>query len=210
MPERASVPLRLLLVEDNAADIFLMEMALELSSVTTELLVARDGLEALELLERQGMVPPPLLAAGGTPLFVSGSGAALVERALARLGTRVSRRGWVERAEFLETVDVLVCPSTVAESFGLVAAEAMAARVPVVVTDAGALPEVVGAEHPYTARAGDPVSLACVLHRALDELGTPAGDTAVARARRRWETLWSPDAGRARIAALLTELGVLP
>ena len=165
---------------------------------------------ALELLERQGMVPPPLLAAGGTPLFVSGSGAALVERALARLGTRVSRRGWVERAEFLETVDVLVCPSTVAESFGLVAAEAMAARVPVVVTDAGALPEVVGAEHPYTARAGDPVSLACVLHRALDELGTPAGDTAVARARRRWETLWSPDAGRARIAALLTELGVLP
>ena len=59
MPERASVPLRLLLVEDNAADIFLMEMALEYSSVHTELLVARDGLEALELLEQAKAGAPP-------------------------------------------------------------------------------------------------------------------------------------------------------
>ena len=50
MPDRLSAPMRLLLVEDNAADIFLMEMALELSPVATELMVARDGLEALDLL----------------------------------------------------------------------------------------------------------------------------------------------------------------
>lgn len=169
-----------------------------------------DLILALQLLEKQSRMPPPLLAVGGTPLFVDDSAASLVEREITRLGARVSRRGWVERSEFLETVDVLVCPSTWAEPFGLVVAEAMAARVPVVVSDAGALPEVVGAEHPYTARAGDPASLAYVLHRALGELGTPAGDAAVAHARRRWETLWSPAAGRERVAALLTGLGVLP
>lgn len=44
-------PARLLLVEDNPADVFLMESALELSDVPVQLTVARDGLEALEQLQ---------------------------------------------------------------------------------------------------------------------------------------------------------------
>ena len=45
-------------------------------------------------------------------------------------------------AAFFAEVDLAVFPSRVAESFGLVAAEAMAAGTPYVVSDAGALPEV--------------------------------------------------------------------
>lgn len=47
MPKSA----RLLLVEDNPADVFLMEAALELFDVPVQLTVARDGLEALEQLQ---------------------------------------------------------------------------------------------------------------------------------------------------------------
>lgn len=46
MPDSA----RLLLVEDNPADVFLMEAALELSDVPVQLTVARDGLDAMEQL----------------------------------------------------------------------------------------------------------------------------------------------------------------
>ncbi|MDO4919671.1 glycosyltransferase family 4 protein [Kocuria sp.] len=176
-------------------------------------LAPEKGIEALvsamELLDGLDFSPSPRLEVGGAPLFVDRSGAKRVERALLSLGDRVFHHGWVERSSFLASIDVLACPSTWEEPFGLVAAEAMAARVPVVVSDAGALPEVVGPEHPYTARAGDPRSLARVLHRALRELGTDAGDAVVGRARRRWEELWSPAAGRARVAELLADLGVL-
>ncbi|PZA08671.1 MULTISPECIES: response regulator [unclassified Meiothermus] len=46
----ANPPLRILLVEDNPADVFLMEAALELGELPHTLLLARDGQEALELL----------------------------------------------------------------------------------------------------------------------------------------------------------------
>ncbi|GAA5513835.1 response regulator rcp1 [Deinococcus carri] len=42
---------RLLLVEDNAADVFLMEAALEAATLPVHLTVARDGVEALAQLE---------------------------------------------------------------------------------------------------------------------------------------------------------------
>ncbi|ULH16972.1 response regulator (plasmid) [Deinococcus sp. KNUC1210] len=46
VPDRVHV----LLVEDNLADVFLMEAALETSTVPIELSIARDGVEALEQL----------------------------------------------------------------------------------------------------------------------------------------------------------------
>lgn len=45
-----SESVRLLLVEDNPADVFLMEAALEFSTSSVRLTVARDGQEALDLL----------------------------------------------------------------------------------------------------------------------------------------------------------------
>lgn len=50
----AAKPVRLLLVEDNPADVFLMETALELSALPVQMDVARDGVEALDYLEGMG------------------------------------------------------------------------------------------------------------------------------------------------------------
>lgn len=125
--------------------------------------------------------------------------------ALARLGDRVERLGWVAPEVLLGQVDLLVVPSVVPESFGLVVAEALAARCPVVVTDVGALPEVLGESCIRPARPGDPADLARAIREALDEdLGRRRARTSAGRAR--WEQEFSPAAGRARVAALLEEL----
>lgn len=59
---------------------------------------------------------------------------------------------------------MLVVPSIAPESFGLVVAEAMSARIPVIVSDAGALAEVVGGEsYPYIVSAGQPLDLAAAI-----------------------------------------------
>ncbi len=88
----------------------------------------------------------------------------------------------------------MVFPSVWAEPFGLVVAEAMAAGVPFVISDAGALPEVAGPDHPWVARAGDAADLARVIGDAL--AATPDEVRAVTdRARRRWEERVLP-AGR--------------
>lgn len=165
-----------------------------------------DLVMAFETLTDQLAPSRPLLRVGGAPRFVSPSDAAELNCALNRLEDQVDVKGWVDSEEFLADIDVLVCPSRVAEAFGLVVAEAMAAGVPVVVTDAGALTEVVGPYHPYIARAGDPDSLAHALRHAVDDLGTEEGYRVVAAARRRWEEKWSPAAGIARVRNLLADL----
>jgi two-component system, chemotaxis family, response regulator Rcp1 len=47
-------PIEILLVEDNAADVRLTEEALKEGKVRNNLHVARDGMEALEFLRREG------------------------------------------------------------------------------------------------------------------------------------------------------------
>ena len=84
----------------------------------------------------------------------------------------------------------------------------MGAGVPVVVSDAGALREVAGPDHPYVARAGDAEDLARVLERACRELGTAEGDAVVRAARERWEAVHAPSAGRRRVAHALERWGV--
>jgi chemotaxis family two-component system response regulator Rcp1 len=51
MPTR---PIEILLVEDNPADVRLTEEALKESDVSNNLAVARDGVEALDYLQRRG------------------------------------------------------------------------------------------------------------------------------------------------------------
>lgn len=47
-------PFRILLVEDNSADIRLTEEALEFCKINHELLVCKDGVNTMKLLRRQG------------------------------------------------------------------------------------------------------------------------------------------------------------
>lgn len=47
-------PIRILLVEDNAADVRLTVEAFKEGKITNDMLVARDGIEALDILQQRG------------------------------------------------------------------------------------------------------------------------------------------------------------
>ncbi|MDY6054800.1 glycosyltransferase family 4 protein [Micrococcus sp.] len=140
----------------------------------------------------------------GESRFVPAPEQARIGEALARAGGAVELLGWQDTTAFLSRVDLLVVPSQWAEVFGLVSAEAMAAGVPVVVSDAGALPEVVGPDHPLTFVQRDVAGLVAALRRAA-EVDRPA----LARAQHeRWRERFSPEAGRAAVAVLLEDLHI--
>ncbi|HTJ03240.1 MAG TPA: glycosyltransferase, partial [Methylovirgula sp.] len=91
----------------------------------------------------------------------------------------------------LMAATVVAVPSTAPEAFGRVAAEAQAMGTPVVVTDIGALPEVVlappgvaaAARTGWHVPAGDAAALAGAINEAL-ALGASARDALSMRARR--------------------------
>lgn len=167
--------------------------------------------KGLDLLARALSTSPK---ASGVRLVVAGDDRWVPEtqhtpvtESLTALGNRVDRLGRVTPAEFFSQIDLAVFPSRVPESFGLVVAEAMAAGVPYVISDAGALPEVAGPDHPWIARAGDADDLARVIARALAATSDEMRDV-TDRARLRWEKEYSPQAGQLRVQRLLAELGV--
>jgi glycosyltransferase involved in cell wall biosynthesis len=101
-----------------------------------------------------------------------GWGATEVDDAISRSAhrDRIVRLGWVDdqtRADLLRAARVLAYPS-VYEGFGLPPLEAMLARVPVVTTDAGALPETVG-DAALIVPVGDADALADALTRAVED-----------------------------------------
>ncbi len=160
---------------------------------------------ALGRLRAEGLDVELVLA--GDEGFGAPGDAAVVEASLAPVVGHVRRVGRVPREQFFAEVDLAVFPSVWPEPFGLVVAEAMAFRVPFVVSDAGALTEVAGPSHPWTAVAGDEVDLARVLSAALH--ATPEARAAVVDdGRRRWEQQFSPTAGVARLATVLADLGL--
>jgi glycosyltransferase involved in cell wall biosynthesis len=126
----------------------------------------------------------------GVELIVAGDGP---ERArLQALAAAGAGRGVAGRVRFVGQVgesrlaalraraSVAVVPSRSAETFGLAAAEAMAAGLPVAATRIGALPELVPSE--WLAPAGDALSLAAVIARVHGDRA--AGARALERARR--------------------------
>lgn len=100
--------------------------------------------------------------------------------------------------EFYASIDVLAVPTvptpTWTEQFGRVAVEAMAAGVPVVASDAGALPEVVGGAGLIVPR-GDATALAEALVRASGPEHSALRTAGFARAR---ECSWEAVADRLR------------
>ena len=162
---------------------------------------------AVQRLDRLHPEPVRLVLAGDAR-FVGSADAASVSAELGRV-RNVEELGWVSRERFFDTVDLLVVPSVWDEPFGLVAAEAMGTGRPVVVSDAGALPEVVGAGHPWVARAGDPIDTAEVVRRVLQL--EPEERTGVCDAARlRWEAEYAPKPAERRVAAALADLQLLP
>lgn len=122
-----------------------------------------------------------------------GWGTAALEEATAASGfaRRIVRLGYVSearRAELLAGAAVFAYPSRY-EGFGFPPLEAMASGIPVVTTDAGALPEVVG-DAALMVPSGDPERLASALETALYDDGARAELVEKGRRRAasfRWE-----------------------
>jgi glycosyltransferase involved in cell wall biosynthesis len=147
------------------------------------------------------------LLLAGEGRFAPPEDSAPIRKALAPVEHFVERPGWISRADFFSSVDVAVFPSQWAEPFGLVAAEAMSSRTPFVISDAGALAEVAGPEHPWVTPKGDAVALAAAVESVFDA-GPDRMVEVLDRGYARWLEHFSPAAGLARVSGLLDELGL--
>ena len=161
--------------------------------------------QAIEFLNSTVTLPEYRLVVAGAPVFASSEEEHEVSRALENIERYTDRLGWSTPQKLFDTVDMLVVPSQAPESFGLVAAEAMSARVPVIASDAGALPEVVGEDYPYIYPAQDPSALVEKI-RHLTQAFYQESDNLndiISAAFWRWQELYSPDSGRERVRHLL-------
>jgi glycosyltransferase involved in cell wall biosynthesis len=138
----------------------------------------------------------------GRPLVVAGEGPELGRlRGLAE-GGDVRFEGRVERARLAALragAAIALVPSRSAETFGIAAAEAMAAGLPVAASRIGALPELL--DEMALVPPGDAVAMA-------EAIGRLAGDRELgARGRSRVAELCAPDVVAARLAAIYDEAG---
>jgi glycosyltransferase involved in cell wall biosynthesis len=111
-------------------------------------------------------------------------------------GAEVRFTGSVDAAQLAQlraAASMAIVPSRTAETFGLAAAEAMAAGVPVVASRVGALPELVG-DAGVLVPAGDPTALAAAL--------TQADAGAAERGLERIRAVCDPDQAAAALAAV--------
>ena len=145
------------------------------------------------------------LVVAGDHRFVPEESSRRVRDALERISDRVDMVGWIDREAFHRSVDIVAVPSTWDEPFGLVAAEAMARRSPLLVTDSGALPEIVGPDHPWMAQRSDSTGIAAMIQRMIAD--PERVEASVRNAHHRWTENFSPTAGTARLATLLDDLG---
>lgn len=129
-----------------------------------------DLLEAVALLRRAGWDAQALVVGGGPA--ADAFGRAVAARGLGAVVRLVPAVPHGEVAAYYRAADVVAVPSRTtrgwAEQFGRVAAEAMASGVPVVVSDSGELPHVVGdCGGGLVVPEGDPRALAAALATLL-------------------------------------------
>lgn len=163
---------------------------------------AGDGAYALiaaRLMQEKGVdVAIEACAAAGVPLVVAGDGPdrTALEAQAAASGAEVTFTGAVDAARLAELragAGLALVPSRFAETFGLAAAEAMGAGLPVVASRVGALPELV--EPDGLVAPGDPAALAAAIRvrfadaaagaRALEQARTALAPGPVATALKR-------------------------
>jgi glycosyltransferase involved in cell wall biosynthesis len=142
-------------------------------------LAAEKGVDvAIEACRRAGV---ELVVAGDGPLAGSLGGGARLGGAV-RLGGGVRLVGRVDDAELgrlRAAASLAVVPSRSAETFGLAAAEAMAAGLPVAASRVGALPELL--DDAGLVAPGDPDALAAAILRLRGDAA--AGERGLARVR---------------------------
>lgn len=145
------------------------------------------------------------LLLAGEPRFVNEADQQRLEELLAPVAHLTERPGWMDRANFFSRVDLAVFPSLWAEPFGLIAAEAQSARVPYVISDAGALPDIAGKAYPWIFPAAQEGGLSRIISKAL-AASPDERDALLEEQFSRWQEYFSPQAGLARMRHLLTDI----
>lgn len=147
------------------------------------------------------------LVVAGEPIFTSTEEQEQAEHALAAVAAHTERLGWVTPEKLFNSIDMLTVPSIAPESFGLVAAEAMSARMPLIVSNSGALPEIVGDRYPYIVPASNAPALAAMIDTVATDISEDSQNLAqhVSEAFWRWQELYSPEAGKERVRTILEQ-----
>lgn len=164
--------------------------------------------EAIYQLNKRNSGVTYKLVLAGEAKYIDQAARNSIEAAMSKVDAVTHRLGWVEPNELLDAVDVLVVPSNWDEVFGLVAAEAMSASVPLVVSNAGALPEVVGEEYPWIAEQGNVKSLIQNIDN-LVKFGCENPQRLAQEVQNlswRWQERFSPSAGKNRVEELMRKL----
>lgn len=146
---------------------------------------------------RRAAGPLPTLLVGDGPLAPIVQEAVRTDHHLRWLGARSP----AEVAALLGDAAFTMVPSEWHETFGLVVAESLAKGTPVLVSRAGALPELIGSSGAgRTFATGDPVSLA----REIDWFAQHPQERTTMRewARHRYETAYAGGANHERLAAI--------
>jgi glycosyltransferase involved in cell wall biosynthesis len=130
------------------------------------------ALRALQTVLRRH--PSARLVVGGVPhpRATDAAYSARLDALAARLGVadRVHRVGFVRPGDLYAAVDVVLNPARTAETFGIVAAEALVAGTPVVSTSVGAVPEILrDGEHVLLVPPDRPDALAEAVLRVLGD-----------------------------------------
>jgi len=138
-------------------------------------------------------------------MFGAGSQAAALDRLTRELGLdgRVERPGFVAGADAWSRLGVYVLSSW-AETAPMALLEAMAARVPIVATAVGGVPEIVDETTARLVPPGDPARLAAAIADVVDDAA--ATDRRVQAARARVEAHFSAQANQRAIVDLYERL----
>lgn len=148
------------------------------------------------------------LVIGGESNFVASNDQEQVKKSFDKITSHLVTLGWVDPQSFFQRIDILVVPSTAFETFGLVVAEAMSAKVPVIISDVGALPEVTGLDYPFIFKNKDKRDLENILLEVITELNNQGSELErwLEKLHHRWESNFSPAAGRNRLDKYLQSL----
>lgn len=148
------------------------------------------------------------LVIGGEARFVSDGTRDRVTDSLEKLEDNLVTLGWTEPADFFAQVDCVAMPSQWDEPFGLVAAEAMSAKVPLLVTRSGALPSIVGEEYPWIVERGNAKDIEWGLLDLAQNLTSSSNrlQKIVTDNYWRWYENFSPEAGKNGVKKVLEQL----